>query len=197
VENFLSVQTKGLPGQVSYTVGAIDPNNQLAPCTSFNASMPPGARPWGRTQVVVRCQAQEGWSLFVAVDIKVSGDYLVSARPISQGQVIQEADLGHQAGDLTLMPTGIVTDPAQALGRTLAVSLPAGRPLRSDMLRLPTVVRQNQSIKLISRGPGFAVTNEGKALTNAVAGQVVQVRLASGQMVSGVALADGSVEVNY
>lgn len=197
VENFLQTQTKGLPGQASFSVGAIDPNNQLAPCPSLAVAMPPGARPWGRTQVVVRCQAESGWSLFVPVHIKVSGDYFVTARALATGQVLQEGDLMRQSGDLTEQPAGVVTDAAQAVGRTLAVSLPAGRPLRSDMLRQAVVIQQNQSVKVIARGAGFTVANEGRALTKAAEGQVVQVRLAGGQVVSGVAQPDGSVEVKY
>jgi flagella basal body P-ring formation protein FlgA len=197
VERFLQTQVKGLPGEATFTVGAIDPNNQLAPCPAFAVSMPPGARPWGRTQVSVRCQAEGGWSLFVPVQIKVSGDYFVTARPLTTGQVVQEADLTRQSGDLTEMPPGVITEPNQAVGHTLAVSLPAGRPLRSDMLRKPVVVQQNQSVKVIAKGSGFTVANEGRALSRASEGQVVQVRLANGQVVSGVARADGTVEVKY
>lgn len=197
VENFLRIQVKGLPGQASFSIGAIDPNNQLSPCPGFDVAMPAGARPWGRTQVTVRCQAEGGWSLFVPVHIKVSGDYLVTARPLAQGQMIEASDLARQSGDLGEMPAGILTDPAQAIGRTLAMPIPAGRPLRGDMLRQAVVVQQNQSVKVVARGAGFAVANEGRALTSAVDGQVVQVRLANGQVISGVARTGGTVEIKY
>jgi len=197
VENFLQVQIKGLPGQATFSVGAIDPDNQLTPCTGFDVTMPIGTRPWGRTRVTVRCLAEGGWSLFVPVHIKVRGDYLVTARPMAQGQLLQESDLTHQTGDLSEMPAGIITDPAQAVGQTLAMPLSAGRPLRGDMLRQVVVVQQNQSVKVIAKGAGFSVANEGRALTNAVAGQVVQVRLANGQIVSGIARAGGTVEIKH
>lgn len=197
IEHFLHTQIKGLPGEASFTVGAIDASNQLAPCPSLAVAMPPGARPWGRTQVSVRCQVEGGWSLFVPVQIKVSGDYFVTARPLATGQVLQDDDLTRQRGDLTEMPPGVITDPTQAVGRSLAVSLPAGRPLRTDMLRKPVVVQQNQSVRIIATGVGFTVASEGRALTKATEGQVVQVRLANGQVVSGVARADGTVEVKY
>ncbi|MCC6828765.1 MAG: flagella basal body P-ring formation protein FlgA, partial [Novosphingobium sp.] len=41
----------------------------------------------------------------------------------------------------------------------------------------------------------FQVASEGKALGNAIAGQVVQVRMNSGQTVRGLAQADGTVRV--
>lgn len=197
VENFLHIQTKGLPGQVSYAVGSVDANNQLAPCPSLEVALPPGARLWGRSQVTVRCQAEGGWNLFVPVHIKVSGDYLVAARALGQGQLLQETDLARQSGDLTDLPAGILTDPRQAIGRTLTMPIPAGRPLRGDMLKQTTVVQQNQNVKVVSRGAGFAVSNEGRALTNAIEGQVVQVRLGNGQIVSGIARPGGVVEVSF
>lgn len=197
IENFLRVQVKGLPGQATFTIGAIDENNQLPPCTGFDVAMAPGARAWGRSQVAVRCTSEAGWKIYVPVHIKVSGDYLVSARQLGQGQLLNEADFVRQTGELTELPNGILTEPAQAIGRTLASSLPAGRPLRLDMLRQTPVVQQNQSVKVVSQGQGFAVANEGRALNNAVEGQVVQVRLANGQIISGIARAGGSVEVRY
>ena len=61
----------------------------------------------------------------------------------------------------------------------------------------PLVIRQGQSVRVVSRGSSFAVTAEGRALNNAAEGQLAQVRMASGQTVSGIARADGSVEISF
>jgi flagella basal body P-ring formation protein FlgA len=58
-------------------------------------------------------------------------------------------------------------------------------------------VLQNQAVKVVSKGPGFQVANDGRALNNGVEGQVVQVRLGNGQIVSGIARNGGVVEVTY
>lgn len=195
VEDYLRVQIKGLPGKGSFTIDSIQ-TSALPPCASFNVSTTPGARAWGRSSVSVRCIGGANWSVLVPVKIQVMGHYLVSARPLTSGQLIDAMDLNLQTGDLGELPAGILSDPSQAVGKISRVALPAGRPLRSDMIKAPTVIQQGQSVKVISRGAGFEVSNEGRALNNAVDGQVVQVRLASGQVVSGVASADGSVEIN-
>jgi flagella basal body P-ring formation protein FlgA len=88
-------------------------------------------------------------------------------------------------------------DKEQAVGRAALASLAVGRPLRADMLRLPMVVQQGQSVKVVGTGSGFQVSNEGRALTSAVVGQVTQVRLNSGQILSGVVRADGTVEIKF
>lgn len=197
IEDYLFVQTKGLPGKVAFSVGHIDPSNNLAPCPAFDVSLPRGGRLWGRGSVVVRCQADAGWKLYVPVQVRVSGEYLVAGRPLAQGQIVAEADLVRQSGDLTELPGGVLTEADEAIGRTAAMSIPAGRPLRADMLRLPLAVQQGQGVKVLSKGPGFQVTAEGRALNNASAGQVAQVRLSSGQIVSGIARPGGIVEVGY
>ena len=198
IEDFLRIQTKGLPGQVSFSVGQIDPQNGLTPCPAFEVSLPAGARAWGSTNVKVHCQSENSWDIFVPVKIRVIGDYLVTARALSQGQVIVEADLANNRGDLTNLPSGTLTEASQAVGKSLAQSMASGQPIRNDILRQPMVVQQGQGVKVLSKGPGFQVTGgEGRALNNAMEGQVVQVRMASGHVVSGIARAGGVVEVTY
>lgn len=197
VEDYLRLQTRGLPGKVSFSIGGLSQNNSLPPCPSFEVSQTPGGRPWGRTTVKVRCAAEGGWSIFVPVHVKVTANYLVAARPLSQGQIIMEADLGLQTGELSELPNGTLTDPHQAIGRATAMQIPAGRPMRSDMLRQIMAIQQGQNVKVISRGAGFQVANEGKALNNAAEGQVAQVRLNNGQIVSGIARGSGQVEIAF
>lgn len=197
VEDFLRRETQGLPGRVSFTVGGLAADNRLTPCSAFEVRAASTAQLWGRTQVAVQCRAEANWRAFVPVQIHVQADYLVAARPLAQGQAIGEGDLRRQSGDLSELPSGLLTDPAQAIGRSPVTAIAAGRPLRADMLRLPVVVQQNQTVQVVSTGPGFQVSNEGRALGSASAGQVVQVRLANGQVVTGIARSGGRVEVGY
>lgn len=197
IETWLKIQSQGLPGQVSHEIGLIDPGNQLLPCKSFDVSRPSAARLWGKTNVLVRCLDAAGWRIYVPVHVRVKADYLISARPIPQGQVVTADDLATQLGDLSELPPNILTDISLAVGKTAGSSIPAGRPLRADMLKAPMAIRQGQTVRVLSRGPGFAVANEGRALNNAVDGQVAQVRLGNGQVVSGIAKTGGTVEIGF
>ncbi|HEX5538690.1 MAG TPA: flagellar basal body P-ring formation protein FlgA, partial [Methylophilaceae bacterium] len=60
-EAFLTTQSQGYPGQVKISVGAIDPNLQLAQCAAPDVFMPAGSRAWGKTSVGVRCTAPASW----------------------------------------------------------------------------------------------------------------------------------------
>ena len=137
------------------------------------------------------------WTIYVRATVKVIANYVVSAKPLTQGHMLTAADLAIRSGDLAQLPPGIVTDPNLAMGRTLAGSISFGSPLRQDMLRAQAAVMQNQNVKVVSSGRGFSVTADGRALNNAAEGQLVQVRIASGSVVSGTARAGAIVEVSY
>jgi flagella basal body P-ring formation protein FlgA len=195
--NFLNVQSAGLPGQVEITLAPVDARINLPACVALEPSLSPGSRAWGNTTVAVRCTSPSSWTVYVRATVKVIAEYAVSAKPLSQGRVLAPADLATCSGDLSQLPPGIVTNLDQAFGRTMTASLASGSPLRQDMLRAQPVVIQNQSVKLVSSGRGFSVSAEGRALNNAEEGQLVQVRSASGSLVSGIARTGAVVEVSY
>lgn len=195
VVEFLQRQAKSLPGPARHDIGRIEASGIASGCKSISVSVQPGSRPWGRTHVQARCTAGAGWSLYVPVDIHVTADYVISARDLRTGQTLTAADIMTRRGDLAELPANVLTDPSLAIGQIAAAALPAERPLRADLLRKPVVVRQGQNIRVIAGGAGFEVASEGKAMGNAIAGQVVQVRMASGQVISGVAQADGSIRL--
>ena len=195
-ERFVRLQTQGLPGKVSITMGKLD-TARLPPCTAHEAFSPSGSRLSGKTHVGVRCLGPNIWSVLVPVSIAVTGNYVTTARPLVAGQIVQGGDLNTISGDLSQLPSGVVTDPSSAVGKTLRNSLGAGQPLRSDQLLAPLVIRQGQSVRVTSTGPSFSVSAEGTALNNAAEGQLAQIRMSSGQTISGKAKADGSVEISF
>lgn len=197
VEQFLRIQTAGLPGEVSITVGNIDSRLKLAACPTPQAFLPHNNRAWGKTTVGVRCTAPATWAVYIPVRVLVQGDYIAAAVPLAQGQVIRQEDIAKVKGDLTTLPSGIITNSAQVVGQTVTRSLPLGAPLRQDSLRSQRAVQQGQTVKLVSGGPGFRVSTEGKAQTNANEGQTIQVRTNGGQIISGIAKMGGVVEVAY
>lgn len=194
-ERFVARETGGLPGRVTYTIGALDPQLTLPACRTAEVFLPPGGRLWGHSTLGVRCTAPTPWTVYLPAEVQVWAGVVHSARAITQGQAIQEADLGVHEADLTRLPAGVVTDVRVATGKALVSSLPPGQPLRADLLRAPTVIQQGQPVKLLVRGRGYTVSGEGRALTAASEGQLVQVRVQSGLVVSGLARAGATVEM--
>lgn len=194
-EQFVARETAGLPGRVAYTVGGIDPQLTLPACRAAEPFLPAGGRLWGHTNIGVRCTNPAPWTVFIPVEVRVWTGVVHVARAIAQQQPIAEADLTVLQADLTQLPAGVLTDTRVALGKTLVTTLQPGQPLRSDLLRAPTVIQQNQPVKLLVQGRGFTVSGEGRALTAATDGQLVQVRVQSGLVVSGLARSGATVEI--
>ena len=195
-KEFLTTQSAGSPGKAEVSVTPIDPNLRLAFCPSPEAFFPAGSRAWGKTSVGIRCSSPTTWTIYVQANVSIFAEYIVAATPLSQGQVVTSSDLQMQKGDLTTLPSGIFTNTSQVIGRTAKMSLTAGSVLRQDMLKLTTVIQQNQTVRVVSIGNGFSVSTEGQAIASATDGQVVQVRMVSGQVITGTANASGQVVVN-
>ena len=195
-EHFLTKETTGLPGIVKIKIGAIDSRLNLANCVALEAFTPPGSKLWGKTTVGIRCAAPQPWTMYVTGTVQVWSDYFITSHTIAQGQLITDSDISKLNGDLTALPNGLITQADQAVGRIAAVSLFSGLPLRQDVLKTQQMIVQGQTIQLMSNGTGFKVSTEAQALNNANSGQLVRVKTASGQVITGLAKAAGLVEVN-
>lgn len=197
VEQYLQAQSAGLPGQVSITVGALDQRMSLAACAAPEAFQQPGARAFGKTTVGLRCAAPTPWTIYVQAQVSVLAEYVAAAVPLAQGQPIDASQLVMVKGDLGSLPNGVLTDMAQAIGRTSSMSIAAGAPLRADIVKSRPVIQQGQSVRVVSGGANFKVSTEARAIGSAAEGQVVQARTAGGTIISGVARAGGLVEVVF
>lgn len=196
-EQFLMKEGAGLPGEVKVELRPLDARMQLAPCPAPEAFLQPGARVWGNTTVGLRCSAPTAWKVYIQAKVSVIGEYVAAGVPLAQGQPIDQSQLVMLKGDLAALPNGVVTDMAQAVGRTSNISLPSGSPLRLDGLKSKPVVQSGQMVRVVSSGAGFKVSAEGRAIGTAGEGQVVQVRTPAGAVISGIAQAGGLVEVVF
>jgi flagella basal body P-ring formation protein FlgA len=195
VREFLTIQSAGAPGRVQISTIGLDPKLKLAPCSFVEAFFPNGGRAWGRTSVGLRCNDGARWTIYVQGNVSVFASYLVAAAPLMQGQALSRANVAVQNGDLTLLPPGIFTSVDQLEGKVAKMSMAAGTVLKQEMLQMPLVIQHGQGVRIISNGPGFSITADGQAQGSAYAGQMVPVRVASGQIITGIANAAGQVEV--
>lgn len=194
---FARQQSAAQPGTVSVTAIPLDPRLRLSDCQSIDFFIPTGTRLWGNSNIGARCNTPSPWTVYIPITVSITSEVVFAARPIGSGQTITEADILLKNDDITQFASGVIIDVRQALGKTTTIGVAAGYPLRIDMLRAPYVIQQGQSVKILARGQGFQVNAEGKALTNAAAGQIVSVRSGSGQIIKGTAREGGIVEVPF
>ena len=190
---YAQAQTRLLPGRAKIKIEDIDPRTVLPACSKLEAFLPGGSQLIGNTSIGVRCSQKPAWSIYLQARIRINVDMLVANRPLAQNTVLGINDFSFQNGELG--QPGILTDPAQAVGKTLKFGIGAGQVLRQDMLRAPYVVLQGKTTDVQVSSTGISILATGQALNNGTAGQSIQLRMPSGQVISGIAMADGRVEV--
>lgn len=162
----------------------------LPACDAPQLFLPPGKRAWGKVSLGVRCDTP-AWTLYLAAQVTVPGEYVVARRTLRAGEPVAAADLELRAGDLAALPDDTLTDFAQAEGLTPRHGLAARQPLRAGLLQRPPLIQQGQTVPLVIQGAGFQVLSAGVALNPAAAGETVRVRLESGKTVHAQTTADG------
>lgn len=167
-----------------------------APCQRSEAFLPHGARLWGRSSVGVRCVEGAHWSVLVPVTVTAWGMAAVAASALPSGTVLQPQDVVEQEVELTRESAALVRDPADVAGRTLIRAVHAQQALRSDMVRVTSVVNAGDPVRLRIVGQGFSVVASGQALNAAGQGQSVRVRTDLGKILTGIAREGRHVDVS-
>lgn len=195
VRSYLEQQTAGQPGDVKIKVNNPDAPLKLAACAQPEAFLPNGARLAGRILVGVRCTSGKQWQVFLPAEIRVSASVWVANRPLLAGVQVAFSDLRLETVDITTFSSAVVTQPEQALGKTVARSIAAGLPVRLDALKNEDTIAAGETVRVDCVGTGFKVSAEGKAVSNANASQSVQVRMPSGQILNGIVRPGKVVEI--
>lgn len=181
--------------RVLATLGALDPRLQLAPCTVTEAHLPKGTPVWGRTRVGLRCtQGAVAWSIFVPVQIQVLAQALATATALPAGARLGPGDLGTVEVDWAAGSPPFVVG-SDLVGRVLARPVPAGHALRPGDLLARQWFAAGDAVSIRAIGPGFAITGDGRALSNGIEGQPARVRTDQGRVLSGLPTGEKRVEV--
>lgn len=119
---------------------------------------------------------------------------VVATRTIRAQTVIGPEDLTVVEAQLA----GALGDIRAAIGQEARIAIYAGRPVRGEDLRPPTLVQRNQVVELIYLKGGLAISTEGRALARGSEGDVIRViNLASRTSVGGRIGPDGAIYVGW
>ena len=186
----------GGPVRVEVEPGRLDPRLRLAPCERVEARLPPGARAWGSTRVVLRCaQGATPWQVYLPVRVKVYAPAWVAVLPLAAGTVLQAEHLQPAEVDWAAERSPPMADAGNALGRRLARPLAPGQALRDADLARQQWFAAGERVQVVARGEGFSVSGEAQALAPGIEGQPVRVRTDAGQVLTGTPVGNRRVEL--
>lgn len=195
-EALTRVPSSGAPLRMEVVVGELDPRLRLAPCARVEPYLPPGAKLWGRTRLGLRCvQGATNWNVFLPVTVKAFGPAWVLVGNVAPGTPLAAGDAIESEVDWAAESAPVVASPDLWVGQLASRQLVAGQALRQSMLRAPRLFQAGAQVKVVARGPGYAVSAAGQALTAAGAGETARVRMDNGRVVSGLVSENGTVEI--
>jgi flagella basal body P-ring formation protein FlgA len=182
--------------RVELAVGALDVRLRLAPCDKVEPYLPNGVRLWGKARIGLRCsQGAVAWNVYLPITVKVFGRALVAAAALPAGSVLAASDLAQAEVDLAEESSMALTDSTSVVGRTLASALRPGQSLRQAALRPRQWFAAGDTVRVVARGPGFAVASEGQAITPGIEGQNARVRTEGGRILEGLPVAANRIEL--
>lgn len=193
-QEFLRKQAGIYPGTPHIEVDASRLGN-LPACTQLQFFLPGDKRLRPRLSVGVRCAAPRAWTSYLQATISIQGSYYVPAHAINPGETLDLSDLDSRTADLLSLPASTVVDLRQLLGRITTHRLIAGAPIKGSALRDPQSVLRGQTVRLEARGEGFVASSEGKAMQSGVPGAQIQVRTATGRIVTGTIIDGTTISV--
>lgn len=132
----------------------------------------------------IRCLAPKPWVSYTQANIRIEGSYYITARPVRAGTTLSMQDLEQREGDLLRLPRGTLIDPEQLVGYITRYRLNARKPIKASAIRSPLSIERGQMVYMEVRGVGFVARSEGKAMEDGEPGDHIQVRTASGQIVT-------------
>ncbi|AVD88267.1 flagellar basal body P-ring formation chaperone FlgA [Pseudomonas sp. SWI44] len=163
-------------GQVSSRIAACDdPHPYL---------VHPRRLPIGRVAAGVRCGTLEGVAGYVQVMVGALGAYVVTARKIDAGEVIQAQMLISQRGPLEELPKGSALSSSELVGRQAARGVAKGSVVALKAVRERWLVEREKRVSLRALGAGFSLTRDGKALDNGSLGNTVRFKSSDGRMLN-------------
>lgn len=177
--------------------GRLDSRLKLAPCDQpLETNLPPGGRMLGNAIVGVRCSGTKPWNIYVPVKVSLYESVLVTANPVSSGQVISAGDVKLIERDVTRLHSGYFSGTADVVGKKVKRSLPLGAVITRTMLRESIAIKRGQRISLVSGSGGLQVRMTGVAMADGAAGDRIEVRnLSSKRVIEGVVLSSADVQV--
>ena len=99
--------------------------------------------------------------ILVTAHISVLTNVVVAKRPVRRYGRITEEDIELREKDLARMPSNIITDPDEVLGKRAKRAIGADTVLRPDLIEYPPLVKRGDVVMVVAESAGLRVTALG------------------------------------
>ena len=119
----------------------------------------------GRFQKTIRATAR----------VEALAPVVVAARPIGRLKPISTDDLKMEKMNLAELPTGVMTDADDIIGKRARRNIDAGDILRPDLIEMPPLVKRGDMVVIVAESKGIKVTATGEVKSDGLRGEQVKV----------------------
>jgi flagella basal body P-ring formation protein FlgA len=119
----------------------------------------------GRFQKTIRATAR----------VEALAPVVVAARPIGRLKPISTDDLKMEKMNLVELPTGVMTDADDIIGKRARRNIHAGDILRPDLIEMPPLVKRGDMVVIVAESEGIKVTATGEVKSDGLRGEQVKV----------------------
>ena len=113
--------------------------------------------------------------VWATVNIEVLAEVVVTKRPLPRYKPITEQDIHLQKRNLAGLPSGMITDCDDVLGKRTKRSIKSNMVLRSDLIESIPLVRRGDVVLIIAESDGLRITALGKVKEKGRRGERVRV----------------------
>jgi flagella basal body P-ring formation protein FlgA len=164
-----------------------------APCKP-EVFLPPTAKPWGKTQIGLRC-ADSNWTVRLPAEVALTATVPTPTRPIKAGAVLAPGDWTMTELNVAGWTRGVTVDETGLAGSRVTRPLRAGEPIPPDALTSAARMGVGEQVRVLLIGKGFTVRAAGEIVQQSTVGGSARVKLESGRTVSGTLRPDKQIEV--
>ena len=97
----------------------------------------------------------------VTVDIEVLAEVIVTKRPLKRHRRITEDDIEIREKNLAELPSNVILDYEDAIGKRARRNIDANRVLRSDLIEFPPLVKRGDVVLIVAESRGLRITALG------------------------------------
>ena len=99
--------------------------------------------------------------VLVTADIEVLAEVIVTKRPLRRHRRITEDDIEIRERNLAGLPSNIILDYEEVLGKRAKRNIGANRVLRSDLVEFPPLVKRGDMVLIVAESSGLRITALG------------------------------------
>lgn len=159
-------------------------------------------RMWGPVRVQLTCPGSRqtrGWVRQLQGYVTVQEEFWIASRVIQSGELFDKSMVTKTKGDLAKFTAetaeALVKDLEELAAREAGRRIGSGQPLTVTSWRKKELVTKGQTVDLVLQGDGFEIASTGIALDGGTEGATIRVRTSQGEVVEGIALTTGQVQV--